>query len=98
MMLAIRCLAAGVGIALLSSATAFAAEFRCGKEFITFETTGQSKTGPILVVTVQKRMIVMLMGPDGESGVVAIGRDGVPHTSANYITPDTYRNFIRCLD
>ena len=40
----------------------------------------------------------MLMGPDGESGVVAIGRDGVPHASAHYITPDTYRHFIRCLD
>ena len=84
--------------AFLLMPTASAADFKCGKDFITFETTGQSKTGPIRVVTVQKRMIVMLMGPDGEPGVVAIGRDGVPHASANYITPNTYRQFMLCLD
>ena len=41
--------------------------------------------------------ITGLLSSNGNMAVV-IGRDGVPSTGANYITPDTYRHFISCLD
>lgn len=93
-----RVIAAGVAIALLSSASAFATEFRCGDKFVTFHTTGTAKTGPSHLVTVQKRMILIIAASKQGGMAVMIGRDGVPNTGTNHISPDTYSRLIRCLD
>ena len=81
----------------LLSGTAIAAWVRCGDEFITFEATVEEKTGSVNIVTVQKRMILIIMVTSNGEIVVVIGRDGVPAIVRHYITPDTYREFMQCL-
>ena len=85
---------------LLSSAPEGAAtEFMCGDDYITFETKGETTIGPSHIVTVQKRMILIVIAGGTQPGAaVVIGRDGVPESGTNHITQDTYRHFMRCLD
>ncbi len=85
---------------LLSSAPGGAAtEFKCGDDYITFETRGKTESGPARMITVQKQMILIVMAGETQAGgAVMIGRDGVPNPGLNHITQDTYRHFMRCLD
>ena len=83
---------------LFFSVAAFAAEFKCGKDYVTFQTTGKAKSGAVQTLTIQKRLVSMVvMTSDGEMAV-GIGRDGVPGTGIQYITSDTYCRLIGCLD
>ena len=89
---------AGMAALLFFSVAAFAAEFKCGKDYVTFQTTGKAKSGAVKTLTIQKRLVSMVvMTSDGEMAV-GIGRDGVPSTGIQYITSDTYRRLIGCLD
>ena len=90
--------AAGMSSFLFFSVAADAAEFKCGKDYVTFQTTGKAKSGAVQTLTIQKRLVSMVvMTSDGEMAV-GIGRDSVPGTSIQYITSDTYRRLIGCLD
>ena len=83
---------------LLVPTPALATEFKCGKDYVTFQTTGKAKSGAVKTLTIQKRLVSMVvMTSDGEMAV-GIGRDSVPGTSIQYITSDTYRRLIGCLD
>lgn len=82
----------------LVSTPVFATDFKCGKDFVTFQTTGDTKTGPTKVVTIQKRLIMIVVETSKGETAVILGRDGVPETGANYISTDTYLRFLRCLD
>ena len=90
--------AAGMSSFLFFSVAADATEFKCGKDYVTFQTTGKAKSGAVQTLTIQKRLVSMVvMTSDGEMAV-GIGRDGVPGTGIQYITSDTYRRLIGCLD
>ena len=89
--------AAAIAIFMISPA-AIATEFKCGKAYVTFQTTGKAKSGAVQTLTIQKRLVSMVvMTSDGEMAV-GTGRDGVPSTGIKYITSDTYRRLIGCLD
>ena len=89
-------------VALLPLPAVAVTAFNCGDEYITFETTGQTARGERRTITVQKRLLLMVVSAGKDGGAldtaVLIGRDGVPGTGANHITPDTYRRLIQCLD
>ena len=90
--------AAGMSSFLFFSVAADATEFKCGKDYVTFQTTGKAKSGAVQTLTIQKRLVSMVvMTSDGEMAV-GTGRDGVPGTGIQYITSDTYRRLIGCLD
>ena len=83
--------------AVLLPATVSAADFQCGDKYVTFPTSGETKTGTVRAITVQKKLILFIVeGKDGGAGV-AIGRSGVAHTGNSYITRDTYKRLIKCL-
>ena len=88
--------AAGVAVALLSLPAA-AAEFRCGKDYITFPTTGPNKDSPISTITVQKRMVLFVHKNANGKTAVALGRDGVGNTGSSHISKDIYKLLIKCL-
>ena len=81
----------------LFSGAAAADEFRCGKDYITFQTTGVSRAGPTRIITAQKRVIIFIVKSSNGERAVVMGRDGVPTMGTNHITLDTYRRILKCL-
>ena len=91
-------------MALLSSAATLAAEFKCGKTFITFPTRegsygGEKTIGGIVTIPKEDiRMLGTLDVPNSSPVIVAFKRPKGKALSARAIDEDTRRRIVKCLD